>query len=142
MKKIICLVVVVLMIAAVAYAAKKVAITKTNVASLKGTWVGVLDLGRKGETTPITLEVLNDAPPLKAKWTLANVPEVVAKEFGEMGGQKVGEADDGMITSAGTVMWIGPQKNFIELTLMDDKKLGCWAFWRGMDMRGTLAKKK
>jgi hypothetical protein len=141
MKKIICLVVVVLMIAAVAYAAK-VAITKQNVASLKGTWTGVLELGKKGESTPITLEILNDAVPLKAKWTLANVPELVAKEFGEMGGQKVGEADDGMITSAGTVMWIGPQKNFVEATLMDNKKLGVWAFWRGMDMRGTLAKKK
>jgi len=141
MKKIICLVVVILMIAAVAYAAKKVAITKSNVASLKGTWVGVLDLGKKGETTPITVEILNDAPPLKAKWTLANVPNEVAAAFGEQGGQKVGESDDGMITSAGTVMWIGAQKNFIELTLMDNKKLGVWSFWRGMDMRGTLSKK-
>jgi hypothetical protein len=141
MKKIICLVAVILMIAAVAYAAKKVAITKSNVASLKGTWIGVLDLGKKGETTPITMEILNDAPPLKAKWTLANVPNEVAAAFGEQGGQKVGEADDGMLTSAGTVMWIGAQKNFIELTLMDNKKLGCWSFWRGMDMRGTLSKK-
>ena len=141
MKKIICLVVVVLMIAAVAYAAKKVMITKSNVASLKGTWVGVLDLGKKGETSPMTLEILNDAPPLKAKWTIANVPSEVAAAFGEQGGQKIGESDDGMITSAGTVMFIGPQKNFLEITLMDNKKLGCWSFWRGMDMRATLTKK-
>ena len=89
----------------------------------------------------MTLEILNDAPPLKAKWTIANVPSEVAAAFGEQGGQKIGESDDGMITSAGTVMFIGPQKNFLEITLQDNKKLGCWSFWRGMDMRATLSKK-
>ena len=67
MKKIICLIVVILMIAAVAYAAKKVAITPKNVASLKGTWTGTMSFGvfaGGSMSSPCTLEILNDAAPV------------------------------------------------------------------------------
>jgi hypothetical protein len=145
MKKIICLVVVILMIAAVAYAAKKVAITTKNVASLKGTWTGVISFATIGAaggvTSPVTLEILNDTPPLKAKWTIANVPGEVARQFGMMEGQKVGENDDGIITADGAVMWSAADKNFVMATLMDNKKLSLWYYFRGMRGDGTVNKK-
>jgi len=145
MKKIICLVVVILMIAAVAYAAKKVAITAKNVASLKGTWTGVMSFGvfaGGSMTSPCTLEILNDAAPVKAKLTLANVPqEIVAQFGGGQAGSRSTESDDGTITSSGTVLWTGEAKNFFEVTLMDNKKLSAWAYFRGMRCDGTLSKK-
>jgi uncharacterized GH25 family protein len=143
MKKIICLVVVLLMIAAVAIAAKKVVITSKNVASLKGTWTGMITFGmaETGGSSPATLEILNDSAPLKAKLTIANMPGPVAMQFGESPGQKVAESDDGVITSAGTVMWTGPTKNFFELTLLDNKKVSVWYFFRGMKGDATLTKK-
>ena len=145
MKKIICLVVVILMIAAVAYAAKKVAITGKNVASLKGTWTGVMSFGvfaGGSLSSPCTLEILNDAPPLKAKMTLANVPQEVATQFGGgQAGPRSAENDDGTITSSGTVVWTGAEKNFFEVTLMDNKKLSLWYFFRGLKGDATLKKK-
>jgi len=145
MKKIICLVVVILMIAAVAYAAKKVVITPKNVASLKGTWTGVMSFGvfaGGSMTSPCTLEILNDAAPVKAKLTLSNVPDEVARQFGSgQAGPRSAESDDGTITSSGTVLWTGPEKNFFEITLMDNKKLSGWAYFRGMRCEGTLSKK-
>ncbi len=145
MKKIICLVVVILMIAAVAYAAKKVPITAKNVASLKGTWTGTISFATIGAaggvTSPCTLEILNDAPPLKAKLTISNVPDEVARNFGVQAGQKVGENDDGTITADGSVMWTGADKNFINATLMDNKKLVLWYYFRGMRGDASLGKK-
>ena len=146
MKKIICLVVVILMIAAVAYAAKKVAITTKNVASLKGTWTGMLSFATIGAaggiSSPVTLEILNDTPPLKAKWTIANVPTEVAQQFGGgAGGQRVGENDDGILTADGAVMWSTADKNFVMATLLDNKKLSLWYYFRGMRGDATLNKK-
>jgi hypothetical protein len=143
MKKILILLLVVFMIASVAYAAKKVMITKSNVASLKGTWQGVASLGATAqENSPMILEILNDTVPVKAKLTLTNVPNTVAMQFGEQPGKKEGESDDGVITSQGTLFWTGPAKNFFEVTLLDNKKLSVWAMFRGMKIDGTLAMKK
>jgi hypothetical protein len=145
MKKIICLVVVILMIAAVAYAAKKVVITTKNVASLKGTWTGMLSFATIGAaggiTSPVTFEILNDTPPLKAKWTIGNVPPEVAQAFGVQPGPKSNENDDGTITADGAVMWASPDKNFVMVTLMDNKKLSLWYYFRGMRGDATLNKK-
>jgi hypothetical protein len=145
MKKIICLVVVILMIAAVAYAAKKVAITTKNVASLKGTWTGMLSFATIGAaggiTSPCTLEILNDTPPLKAKMSIANVPNEVAQQFGIAAGPKSSENDDGTITGDGAVMWTGEGKNFVMATLMDNKKISLWYYFRGMRGDATLSKK-
>ena len=143
MKKIVCLVVVILMIAAVAYAAKKVAITPKNLASVKGIYDGVLGFGEmQGMSSPITLEIVNDTVPVKAKWTLANVPDKVAAQFGETSGQKSNEADGGIITSQGTLFWTGPGGNFVEITLLDNKKISVWYFYKGMRGDAVLAKKK
>jgi len=143
MKKTICLVVVLMMIAAVAIAAQKVAITTKNVASLKGIWAGTIAFGitTGGGTSPCTLEIYNDTPPLRAKLTISNLPDQVAMQFGESPGRKFMESEEGIITSAGTVMWAGAGKNFVEVTLLDNNKLSAWYYWKGMRGDMTLTKK-
>jgi hypothetical protein len=144
MKKIICLVVVVLMIAGVAIAAKKMVITAKDLPGLKGTWEGTLGFGimEQGGTSPVKLEILNDSVPVKARLTISNVPSDVAMQFGDSGGQKVGELDNGKITSQGTIMWVGAApENFFEVSLKGEKKLGAWYYFRGMRGDGTLKKK-
>jgi hypothetical protein len=145
MKKIICLIAVVLMIAAVAYAAQKIVITEKNLPGLKGTWEGIISFGygfdEIGGTSFMTLEILADKPSIKGIVTVANVPNHVAMQFGEGGGQKVVEIDDGIITSQGTIMWAPPDKTFFEFTLVSEKKGRAWYFWRGMRGEAILSKK-
>ena len=144
MKKIICLVVVVLMIATVAIAAKKMVIDKNNLASLKGTWAGTLSFGlmEAGGTSPATLEILSDTAPVKAKLTIAYVPKQVADQFGGMGGQQAMDADNGVLTSQGTLLWTGAASNFVEAAIKSEgKALWVTYFYRGMKGEGTFKKK-
>jgi len=143
MKKIICLVAVVLMIASVAFAAGKMKITAKDLPGLKGTWEGVVSFGEfeTGGTSPMKMEILNDAVPVKAKLTITNFPDVVGKMYGLMSGQNVFEADTGLISSQGTLMWVGPQGNVCELT-KGEKKLSVWYFYKGMKGTADLKKKK
>jgi hypothetical protein len=143
MKKIICLVVVVLMIAAVAIAAKKMVITEKNLFGLKGTWEGILSFGEfDWGTSPVKLEILNDSVPVKARLTISKVPDQLAIRLGASSGQQVLEFDDGTITSQGTLMWVGAAaKNFFEVSLSGEKKLGAWYYYRGMKGDATLKKK-
>jgi len=140
MKKIICLLAVVLMIASVAYAAAK--ITAKDLPALKGTYSGILSFGAmEMGTTPATLEILNDTVPVKAKLTLSNVPDALASRLGTMGGQKVVESDDGTITTQGTIMWTGPERNFFEVSQAGPKTLKAWYYFRGMKGDATLKRK-
>ena len=143
MKKIICLVVVVLMIASVAYAQKKMKITAKDLPALKGTWTGILSFGvmETGGTSPVTLEILNDSVPVKGRITVTNVPDFVASQYGLQTGKNVAESDEGLITSQGTIMWTGPQKNFFEATHTGEKKLSVWYFFKGMKGEASLKKK-
>jgi len=144
MKKMICVVVVVLMIAAVAIAQKKTAITAKDLPALKGTYSGMISFGlgvAEADTSPCTLEILNDTVPVKAKLTIANIKDQVASRLGIQGGQKVGESDDGTLTSMGTIMFTGPEKNFFEVSSAGAKTLKVYYFFRGLRGEGTLKKK-
>ena len=143
MKKIICLLAVVLMIASVVYAAPKMKITAKDLPALKGTWTGVMGFGllEAGSTSPCKLEILNDTVPVKAKITIENVPSQVAAATGLTAGQIVGESDEGVITSAGTLMFVGPQKNFIEITMTGKGKINVWYIYRSIKGEGDLKKK-
>jgi len=142
MKKIICLVAVVLMIASVAFAAGKMKITAKDLPGLKGTWEGIVSFGlfETGDTSPMKLEILNDAVPVKAKITITNVPDQVGKTYGLMSGQNVFEADNGLISSQGTLMWVGPQGNICEVS-KGEKKTFLWYYFKGMKGEATLKKK-
>ena len=143
MKKIICLLLVVLMIGAVAYAAAKVKIAKKDLPALKGTCEGTIGFGlmEGGGTSPAKLEILNDTVPVKAKLTITNVPANVATEFQLPSGQNVAESEEGLITSQGTLLWVGAQKNFIELTMVSKDKVNVWYYVRGLKGEGDLKKK-
>ncbi len=142
MKKIICVMAVVLLVASVAYAQKRTPITDKDVAGLKGTYEGMLQFGLTGtDTTGAKLEILNDTLPLKAKLTLTNVPDAVASRIGVMSGQQSFQNDDGTLTTSGTIVWSGAEKNFVEVAKASGKKISVNYFFRGLRGEGTLTKK-
>jgi hypothetical protein len=104
MKKIICLIVIALMVASVAFAAAM--ITAKDLPGLKGTWVGSLAFGtiaEVGGASACTLEILNDTVPVRGKLTLSNVSDAVASHVGLMAGRNEFDLDDGQLTSQGTI---------------------------------------
>ncbi len=143
MKKIVCIIAVVLMIASVVYAQKKAGITPKDLAGMKGTYTGMLSLGSMegGGTTSCTLEILNDAVPVKGKLTLGSVPAAVASTYGMSTTPEPLTSDDGTITSQGTIMFTGPAKNFLEVVKSGDKKVKVNYYFKGMKGDGTLTKK-
>ena len=142
MKKIICLVAVVLMIASVAYAQKKMAITAKDLTGLKGFWTGNLSFGiQEGAGSAATLQIFNDKVPVQAKLTINQIPDVVASPLGLSSGQNVFQSDDGTITSQGTILWTGATKSFFEITKVGDKKLKCDYWFKGLKGDAVFTKK-
>jgi len=143
MKKIVCLVGVVLMIAAVAIAAQKMVITEKNLPGLKGTWQGVLSFGVFDQgTSPAKLEILNDTVPVKAKLSIADVPAQIANQIGVVSGPNSIESDNGAVTTGGTILFIGQSpKNFFEISHSSEKKIKIWYYFQGMRGEGIFKKK-
>jgi hypothetical protein len=133
------------MIASVVYAAPKMKIAAKDLPGLKGTWEGMLGFGMmEAATSPAILEILNDTVPVRAKLTITKVPDQIASQLAITtgpGGQVVTESDDGIITSQGTLMFTGPQKNFVEVTLTGEKKINLWYYFMGLRGEATLKKK-
>jgi hypothetical protein len=142
MKKIICLIAVVLMIASVAIAQKKAGITAKDLAGLKGTWVGTVGFGvMEAATSPAQLEILNDTVPVKGKLTISDMPNQIASPLGLMGGKNVWEGDDGALTTGGTIFWTGKTpKNFFEVS-GGGKQLKVWYYYNGLRGEGIFKKK-
>ncbi len=145
MKKIICIIAVVLLIASVVYAqkAKKAGITAKDLAAMKGTYTGMLSFGdfEGGGTSACTLEILNDAVPVKAKLTLSSVPQVVASAMGLSTTPEPMANDEGVITTQGTIMFAGAAKNWLEVSKSGEKKVKVYYYFRGLKGDGTLTKK-
>ena len=135
MKKILILLLVVFMVASVAYAQKAMKIAAKDLPALKGTWEGMLNFTSPDVNCPVKLEILNDAVPVKGKITISNVPEQITQQLGTMGGTKVAENNEGKITTQGTIMWAG-DKNFFEVFLKGKNKMDGWFYWNGA--RGTV----
>ncbi len=138
MKKTVCLLVIALLVASVAFGAqkaKKPMISKDNVAGLKGTWVGMLSFGDvvPGGNSPAKLQILNDTVPVKAKLTVENIPDILRAELGATGNSLEVENEGGIITSQGTLMFFAPdQKNFFEVSMRSEKKLDGRYYYRGL----------
>ncbi|MCJ7784650.1 MAG: hypothetical protein MUP41_12020 [Desulfobacterales bacterium] len=143
MKKIICLLAVALMIASVAYAQKKEGITAKDLPGMKGMWTGSISFGEfdGGGSSACKLEFLNDAAPVKAKFTIDQVPAVIASQLGLQTGPNVFESDDGVLTTHKTIMWTGPAKGFLEVAKSGDKKIKVNYWFKGLKGDGTLTKK-
>ncbi len=143
MKKIVCVIAVVLMIVSVVYAQKKAGITAKDLAGMKGTYAGTISFGEfdQGGNSACKLEILNDAVPVKAKLTVNDVPAPVASSVGGTTGQNVMESDDGTLTTQGTIMFTGPAKGFLEISKSGEKKIKINYWFRGMKGDGILTKK-
>ena len=142
MKKIICIIAVVLMIASVVYAQKKLAITAKDLAGMKGLWEGNISFGiREGMGSSATLEIFNDTVPVKVKLTIRQVPEAVASPLGLMSGPNVFESDDGVLTTQGTIMFTGPAKGFFEISKKSDKKISAAYWFKGLKGDASFTKK-
>ena len=143
MKKIVCAIAVVLVIVSVAYAQKKMGITAKDLAELKGTWEGVLTFGVfEGGGSAAKLEILNDTVPVRARLTIAQIPDQLASGVGLMGGQNVFESHDGTITTQGTIMFTGKQpKNFFEVSRTGEKKLQAVYWFKMLRGDASLTKK-
>jgi hypothetical protein len=143
MKKVICLIAVALMVASVAFAAAKVKMTAKDLPGLKGTWEGIISFGvtEQGGTSPAKLEIMNDAVPVKGKFTITNVPQIVANQVGLQQGQNVYEGE-GVLTTQGTLMFMGPQKNFIEVGLISKEKINVRYIYQSLSGDGDFKKKK
>lgn len=141
MRKVIYFLVVTLMIVSVAYAAGKMKITAKDLPGLKGSWEGMLGWGLMDVVdSPVKLEILNDAVPVKAKLTISNVPNQVASQFGWMTGNHVVDSDEGLLTTQGTLMWTGSNKNWLELSAGDKRLTGSY-YYRGVKGDISLRKK-
>jgi hypothetical protein len=143
MKKIICVIAVVLMVASVVYAQKKAGITAKDLAGMKGTYAGSISFGtfEGGGSSACTLEILNDAVPVKGKLTISSVPAVVASQLGISTTPEPMQNDEGVITSQGTIMFAGAAKNFLEVSKSGDKKIKVYYYFKGLKGEGTLTKK-
>jgi len=145
MKKIICIIAVVLMIASVVYAqkAKKAGITAKDLAAMKGTYTGMLSWGdfEGGGTSACTLEILNDAVPIKGKLTVSQVPQVIASAIGLSTTPEPMTSDEGVLTTQGTIMFAGAAKNWLEVSKSGEKKVKVYYYFRGLKGDGTLTKK-
>jgi hypothetical protein len=143
MKKIICIVAVVLMIASVVYAQKKAGITAKDLPAMKGTYSGSLSFGtfEGGGSSACTLEILNDAVPIKGKLTISSIPATVASGMGISTTPEPMTSEDGALTTQGTIMFTGPAKNFLEVSKSGEKKIKVYYYFRGLRGDGILTKK-
>ncbi|MGZ3940170.1 MAG: hypothetical protein ACXVBK_15470 [Flavisolibacter sp.] len=143
MKKVICLIAVALMVASVVLAAPKVPMTAKDLRDLKGTWTGILSFGKfeGGGTSPAKLEILSETVPVKAKLTINNIPQQVASQVGLQSGENVFDGE-GIMTTQGTLMFMGPQKNFIEIGLISKEKINVRYVYQTLSGEGDFSKKK
>jgi hypothetical protein len=143
MKKIICIITVVLMVASVVYAQTKAAkgITANDLPAMKGIWSGILGFGTvvEGGSAPATLEILNDSVPVKGKLTVQNMQEALTQGLGLPSGTNTFEAD-GVITTHGTIMFTG-KSGFFEITKSGDKKIKVSYWYSRLKGDGSFTKK-
>jgi hypothetical protein len=145
MKKTIFVLAIVLMIASMAFAAEKTAkakFTAKDLAGVKGTWEGILGFGiSDSATSPVTLEILNDTVPVKAKLTVRSFPKEIAAQLGVQEGANVFENDDGQVTSQGTLVFAGANKSFFEVTFTGKDKANIWYIFKMIKGTANLKKK-
>jgi hypothetical protein len=142
MKKIICVLAVVLMVVTVAYAQKKMAITAKDLPGMQGFWTGNVTFGiQEGGGSSATLEIFNDKVPVQAKLTISQFPDALASSLGLSPGRNEFKSDDGTLTTQGTLLFTGATKSFFEVTKVGDKKLKCDYWLKGLRGDAVFTKK-
>ena len=141
MKKVICVVGIVLFFASMVFAA---AITKKDLGSLKGTWEGFASAGTSNAN--LKIEIMNDAEPVEGKVTLSNIPAGDWKTNYGIPDPWTAHSKEGKITSKGTVMFLGDMGNFFEITSVGKDKSGKamvqgWFYSKGVRADFSATKK-
>jgi hypothetical protein len=142
MKKILCVAGIVMLLASMVFAA---GMSKEDLKNLKGTWTGMAYTS--GADAQMTLEILNDTEPVKGKVTLINIDRIRASDAPTWTGERIsGEADNGVITNKGTIMFIGKEGNVFEIAAMGRDRAGKvilegWFFAKGVKVDWKLKKK-
>jgi len=121
---------------------KAMKLTKENAKLLTGTWQGNM-LFANGMQCLFVMTVDNDAPPLKGKLSMQNIPANLATYLpgGFSGNTYEGPYDNGLITTKGTLIISGQGGNFGEWTLKSEKQLTGWFYFYGSQGTFTLKKK-
>ena len=137
MKKIIVISAIALLCASVAFAA----ITKKDLAGMKGKYEGKASTGGNVQVN-ITVEILNDAEPVQAKATLSGFTGTVKSDW-NISDPINAESKNGKITSAGTIWFQGEGGNFFEITSYNakDKKISGWFYMNGFKANVSATKK-
>ena len=143
MRKVICLAVVVLMVACMGCAAKRMPITQNDLKSMKGTWEGIISYGLYDvRTGPMTLEILNDTVPIKGRVTL-HVTSDVASAYAVASGKQVRENGDGKLTAQGTILWTGggAANHSLEVYRTGEDRIRVFYYMLGIKGDALLSKK-
>ena len=146
MRRVLCLAGVSLLLVSMVFVScapvQKTMVTKSNLATLKGTWQGWTTFSSV-QSSPIrtTLQITNDTAPVRGSITLDNVPDGVASIFpadAKTAGNNVTiDFKNGMISDQGTLIGQSGQ-NFLELTLSVGEKMkmnGWFYYWAA---KGTV----
>ena len=126
---------------------QKTVITKGNLSTLKGKWEGwTVFSSFQGSPVLTTMEIDNDAVPIKGEIKLFNLPQQVADNFPGVplsaGNNITIEFANGEISDQGTLI-SQPGKNFLELTLLagEKMKMNGWFYYYGSKGTMELTKK-
>ena len=144
MRKVICLAVVVLMVACMGCAAKRMPIAQSDLKNMKGTWEGTISYGLYDvQQGPMTLEILNDTVPLRGKVTL-DVPQIVASQYATQSGKQSKENPDGKLTPQGTILWTGggAANHSLEFFLTGENRARVFYYFLGIKGDALLTKTK
>jgi hypothetical protein len=121
---------------------QKTVITQSNLSILKGTWQGWTTFSSYlDKPVQTTVEINNDAVPLKGRITLTNLPDRAAALFPAdaktAGNNVIINFNNGRISDQGTLIGTTGE-NFLELTLYSGEKMRMigWFYYYGA--RGTM----
>jgi len=141
MKKIIWVVGIVMLFASTVFAG---AITKADLANLKGTWEGNASIGVA--TASMKLEILNNTIPLEGKATISNVDRFKGQDFSWTGEYYTAQSSNGMLTNKGTIMFVGEGGKVFEIRSLGKDKSGKpilegWFYGQGGKVDWKVTKK-
>ena len=159
MKKISCLIAVLLLLVGVIIAGcatvptTTTVLTEKNLPILEGRWEGSA-IFAEGVRTTVTLDIYNDSLPLKGKVSIQNIPREAANIFpnGFEGSEWESYFDTGIITDKGGLIIRGRGGNFGEFSLIEgrskrsvlegESKLDGWFYLWGAKGAATLQKRR
>jgi hypothetical protein len=127
-------------------AAPKIAITKANMATLKGTWEGTANFNQAGvQPGRLVINIENDSAPFKGTMELSGLDTTYAAKLpGNFTNATTyaGKFENATITTSGTLITTGEGGNFTEFSLASKDNLQGWFYFWGARGTANLKRKK